>query len=84
MVVAGVVAIIFIKKRSGVTKSDHITLQKKTSLPQDITKLVDDEREIMDEFSNLESRVLETINKSSDISKTADNVRHNRYGDMGE
>ena len=70
-----------LKKKEVAEEADHIVLKKEPYLPQAITALVNDEKQLMEEFRKLEVAAQE--NYAFPTKMAQENMQHNRYRDMG-
>ena len=63
-----------------------IIFQKGENLKNDVVHATEDEKKIFEEFQTLETRVAESITpvKTTNISREEENVKHNRYKDIGK
>ena len=63
-------------------EAEHIVLKKEANLPQAITEVVNDEKQLMEEFKKLEMEAQENYAFPTNIAQ--ENMQHNRYRDMGK
>ena len=71
-----------LKKKEVAEEADHIVLKKEPYLPQAITALVNDEKQLMEEFRKLEVAAQE--NYAFPTKMAQENMQHSRYKDMGK